>query len=98
MGWHVILEKDRIGVCRHFKNGKPRKTPDVNLAYDEFTYDIDFDWKTGETIETKRESVRPYRLDCRAFNAAKTYGKLASALAAFLTEARQLAPNRQTTG
>jgi len=91
MGWHVRLSDNAIAVHRFFKNGKPRKTPDVELSYHEYTVDMVVDLD-GTIREESRKSRRPYRLTSRNFVSAKTFNKTTSAVLAFIQEATTLAP------
>ena len=95
MGWHVKLSGDAISVHRFFKNGKPRKMPDIELSYNECTLDV-FIELDGTVKEEKRKSSRPYRLSSRNFASARTFGKMSGAVSAFLDETRALAPTNAT--
>jgi len=91
LGWHVEVAEDAISLHRFFKNGKPRKSPDIELSYNKYTFDafVDLD---GVFKEERRKSHRPYRLDTRNLATAKTFVKMSSAFACFLAEAKALAP------
>lgn len=91
-GWHVVVEPDSVGICRFFKNGKPRKTPVVLLRFIEWTEENECDAVTGEITFIKRRSARPYRLESVRFGQAKTFAILNSAVMAFLDEAREHTP------
>lgn len=93
LGWHVVASKDSISTHRFFKNGNPRKTPDVCLAYHEFVVDDVYDDDTGDFREEKRRSKRPYRVDSRRFSMGRSFGRIRNARALFLGEAYALAPN-----
>lgn len=94
LGWHVAFSEDEASVYRFFKNGKPRKTADVSLSYDEFVTDLFVD-DDGELHEDARHSTRPYRVDSLRFASGRTFGKLSRAAALFLEEAHGLAPQQQ---
>jgi hypothetical protein len=34
LGWHVVWSRDALSLHRRFKNGKPRKTPEVEIIYE----------------------------------------------------------------
>lgn len=91
LGWHVEVTDDEISLHRFFKNGKPRKSPDIRLSYNEYTFDafVDID---GVFKEERRKSQRPYRLDTQNHAIAKSFIKLSSAVASFLAEAKEHAP------
>jgi len=91
LGWHVAITEDSISVHRFFKNGKPRKTPDIELSYVEYTID-QFIEPDGTFKEERRKSSRPYRLASRNYAAAKAFKKMSGAVASFLNEAKALAP------
>lgn len=91
LGWHVQLSNDALKLARYFKNGKPRKTPDVQLIYDEyiFEYHIELD---GSEVEDRRKSKRPYRVTSCGFATARAFGKMSKAVALFRSEAAAHAP------
>lgn len=91
IGWHVEVDEDAISLHRFFKNGKPRKTPDIELIYNEYTFDA-FVEAGGNFKEEMRKSCRPYRLSARSLVNARTFAKMSSAVACFLAEAKALAP------
>jgi hypothetical protein len=91
LGWHIEVADDVISLHRFFMNGKPRKTPDMQLTYNEYTIDafVDID---GVFKEERRKSRRPYRVDSRNIRTAKTFTKISGAVTCFLAEAKVLAP------
>jgi len=96
LGWHIQLSDDAVSVHRSFKNGKPRKIPDVRLSYDEFNVDLVYDLDAEGMVEEKRKSSRPYRVESRNFGSARSFGRLSKASELFLDEARSLAPTNTT--
>ena len=59
LGWHVELTEHRISLHRRSKNGKPRKTNDVTMGFDEFTVEL-FDDFDGQGLQrVNRPSKRP---------------------------------------
>ena len=40
LGWHIQIEEDHLTLHRKFKNGKPLKGADVELYYEEYSFDI----------------------------------------------------------
>jgi hypothetical protein len=95
LGWHVAVGTDEIALFAHFKNGKPKKTPDVRLNYQQFVTELIMD-DDGELHETNGLSNRPYRLESKNFASARTFAKLSSAWPKFLDEAHSRAPQKLT--
>jgi hypothetical protein len=92
LGWKVYIQQDGISVHRYFKNGKPRKLPDVSLVYNEFTYDVYVDGDSDKIIEEERKSTRPYRVDSPSFETGRTFSDLSNAIILFLNKVKLLAP------
>jgi predicted DNA-binding transcriptional regulator YafY len=96
--WHVQLSEDSVSLHRFFKNGKPRKIPDVELHYSEFIVETVIDFAEDEASEEisereeRRRSQHPYHLSSLRFASTRTFVKMSTAIAAFLDEARSLAP------
>lgn len=86
LGWHVEVAEDSISLHGFFKNGKPRKSSDVSLDYEEFTYDY-----TDENGDHSRKSMRPYHVRSERL-VTRSFGSLSPAVALFWEEARHLAP------
>lgn len=95
LGWHVEISDYTISVHRFFKNGKPRKTSDIELSYAEYIIDAVIE-ADGTFKEERRKSSRPYRLTSRNYAAAKAFKKMSGAVAGFLIEAQALAPVKST--
>ena len=94
LGWHVELSRDAIGLHRFFKNGKPRKTPAVQLWYEELTTDF-FVELDGRQIEETRKSQLPYHV--RSERAAtRSFVRVSRAIEMFWDEARSLKPHGAT--
>jgi hypothetical protein len=85
--------EDRIAVYGYFKNGKLRKTPDVQLNYDEFIVELVDDFDGAGLKEERRKSSRPYHVYSRNLRAARSFGNILPAAALLMDEARKLAPN-----
>lgn len=94
LGWHVQVSENAIGLHRFFKNGKPRKTPDVHLVYEEFTTDL-FVELGGQQTEDTRKSKLPYHVRSERVP-TRSFARVSSAVAAFWDEARHLAPRGAT--
>ena len=91
LGWHVELTEHRISLHRRLKNGKPRKTNDVTMGFDEFSVDL-FDDFDGQGLQrVTRPSKRPYNVSSVSLP-TRTFVRLSGALPLFLDEARKLAP------
>lgn len=92
LGWHVDLGQDQIGLARFFKNGKPRKTPEVGLTFSPLTVDMfdDFDGRGLQTVE--RPSKRPYAVFSPGLSTTRTFTAIGRAAALFWEEARRHAP------
>ncbi len=90
LGWHVETTDTSVSVHRYFRNGKPRKGPDVAILFNEFAVDAWDDghgWR-GDAVK----STRPYYVSSPNFDRARTVARLSLAVALFLEEARKLAP------
>lgn len=96
LGWHVRASENTIALHNFFKNGKIRKTPDVQLNCDEFIVDLVDDFDGLGIKEERRKSSRPYHVYSRSFASARSFGKMSKAVAVFLDEARNLAPANAT--
>ena len=88
LGWHVNIEPDCISLHRFFKNGKPRKSSDVSLAYEEYTYDTVIDLGGATHTENARKSLRPWSVRAKNMN-TRVFKYLSKATAAFLEQARR---------
>ena len=89
-GWHVETTDNSVSVHRCFKNGKPRKGPDVSILFNEFAIDA---WDDGQGWrEEAVRSTRPYYVSSPNFDRAHTFARMSLAVATFLDEARKLAP------
>ena len=91
LGWAIRLEKDCLKLCSRFKNGKERKTPEIELSYEEMTFDLVFDGQEMKAIN-HRKKERPWTLRGKKKNTT-TFGQLNKAQVAFWEWARELAPN-----
>ena len=90
LGWHIEVDKDYLASYRKFKNGKPLKSFEVSLGYEEYTYDLSMD-EDGNFLEVKRKKVKPWTL--RAKNQyTRSYGNFGSAASVFLDLADSIAP------
>jgi len=92
LGWHVNISDNDISLHRFFKNGKPRKTADLSLWYDEYTQDLVMG-EDGSLQIHERKSSRPFHLRSKNYAVTKTFLKMSSAITGFLNEAKTLAPN-----
>jgi hypothetical protein len=86
LGWYVELTENRIYLHRFLKNGKPRKSYEVTMGFDEFTADL-FDNFDGLGLQTvTRPSQRPYNVSSTSLP-TRTFVRLSGALPLFLEEA-----------
>jgi hypothetical protein len=92
MGWHVELLEDSISLFSYFKNGKPKRGAEVLLSYYEFSSESYFEPESGEMIESKKKSIRPFRVSSKNFPMARTFSRLEKAIELFNAEAKILAP------
>lgn len=95
LGWHIHEEVEFFGVGGYFKNGKPRKTPSIAIAFFDRSTEEVYDGTINDFVEVKRELTgreRPWRVDSWRFNEGKTFSSLPSALQLFLQEVRDSDP------
>jgi len=100
-------------VYAYFKNGKPRKRTPISLMYSTASRDIEEDDEDGSisitiTLEgtrierearpRPRRRGRPYYLTVRDAATTRTFAHGSHAVAAFLGEARRLAPRQEGGG
>lgn len=97
VGW--LVEGDGaefFSVGTYFKNGKPRKTPSVLIAYYDpsLREDLDIDG-SGDIIYVPHQvsgNERPWRVDSWRFEQGKTFKNLQFALEVFTDEVRASDP------
>ena len=89
IGWHVEiqlsqnLEVASLSLHGYFKNGKIRKTPELQINYNKYTTESVFDGETGDFTERLKEMTRPYYVKGR------TFGKIDHAVEVFLEGAQK---------
>lgn len=94
-GWYIHQKNNMIGVGTRFKNGKPKKTPDIAIRYfNHSTYSI---WDLGKndivTVEKEKTGMeRPWRVDSKRFKNGRTFKNLHSAVELFMKEVRESGP------
>jgi hypothetical protein len=95
-GWHIHQSENFFGVGGYFKNGKPKKTPSIAIAFflptTETVYDLDKD----DFVEVERQITgreRPWRVDSHTQKQGKTFSKLQSAMEFFVSEVEDSDPN-----
>jgi hypothetical protein len=86
LGWYVRTEQDSLFLSTYFKNGKPKRTPIIELSYCEFV-ETD-EWLPGNETPEIRKSTRPYRLRVKGEN-TRAFAKFSSAAANFMKAANQ---------
>lgn len=95
-GWRIEFAEDRgdfptktISIFGSFKNGKPRKTPSVQLEWSQFAWDI-ADVGSGEIEKiNKRPRVRPFSV--RGGGDTTAFSAMDRAMHVFLERAERLA-------
>jgi hypothetical protein len=93
LGWHIERDTktfqiadsheqhcEHLFLYSHFKNGKLRKSPDIELSFEALTWDVFADSETPENI---RKRVRPWTIRARK-KQTKNYGNLDKAADLFL--------------
>jgi len=94
-GWHICEESDSFGIATRFKNGKPKKTPSVQIRYFDRSTELVFDMDNQEPRTVPRELTgheRPWRVDSWRFKEGKAVRELRRAFAVFIAEARASSP------
>ena len=94
-GWYIHEGPNMLGVGTCFKNGKPRKTPSIAVAFFVRSTDLVWDIECDDLVEVKRESTgqeRPWRVDSWRFKEGKSFRLLHSAVEMFLSEVRDSDP------
>ena len=92
LGWHIENCNDSLSLHNRFKNGKPRKSSDISLNYEEYAYDALYG-DDGEFHEEKRKKVKPWTVRSKDMD-TRTYGHFDAAANMFIDWAESLAPNR----
>jgi hypothetical protein len=91
LGWIVLHDGNTLSLNRKFKNGKPIKTPDVELQFEAVAYELVFNG--DEVVEANhRDRLRPWVIRARDQN-TKTFGDFGKAQLTFVEFAKLLAPN-----
>lgn len=92
LGWHTELQETQLTLHRTFKSGKPLKTSDVSLNYEEYASDfvVGLDGELRE--ENVRNRPRPWVVRAKKMDTG-TFSALDKAAEIFLQHARSLAPN-----
>lgn len=92
MGWFITSENNSyLALHSFFKNGKPKKTPDISILYSEYSEEIVYDSDRNEFINVRKKMQKPWSV--RAINqTTRTYAKLNSALETFITFAKSYSP------
>lgn len=90
-GWHVKAEDDSVELSRLFKNGKPRKTPDLALCFSPVVTRRELDWETKTWVEvTVDSSSKPWKLSCQG-SETRSFKSLERAFDAFIGDVKRLA-------
>jgi hypothetical protein len=91
LGWHIEHDSDRLSLHRKFKTGKPLKSSDVSLDYEEYAYDLVVDSDGEMHRENQRKRQRPWTVRSKD-QVTKTYSHLDKAAEFFMEWAELLAP------
>jgi len=83
-GLHIDLQENSISLHEYFKNGKPKKTACAGIEYHEYVIEFDWDDDTGEEIEIRKKSKRPWYVYSNTFDNAHTLSHLRKAVELFL--------------
>ncbi len=96
LGWHIRTDfsEDYACISLHgkFKNGNIKKEPDLNFAYKRLVEESYFDGDDWVMPEPPRESTRPFGVYGK-FTKGGPYGKIERAMAVFVKEAVENAPD-----
>lgn len=94
-GWHVDFHDDHLGLCRFFKNGKPRKGATVSISYIDRSTTLVWDLAANDLVEMPVDTAnaRPWRVDSERFKEGRTFGRLDRAIDIFLEEAANINPS-----
>jgi hypothetical protein len=92
-GWHVFSSEEQLAVGEYFKNGKPRQSAVVSIAYFEPTGQLYVDvFAPGGDLEVKHLPTtgheRPWRVDSPRQTQGRTFKDLRSAMSHFIDEVR----------
>ena len=88
-GWHIHKSDEMFGVGSYFKNGKPKKTPSIAIAFFDPSTEVVWDIEANGLVEKQRSLTgreRPWRVDSWRFKEGKTFGLLYSAMELFMEE------------
>ena len=92
LGWGASFSENRIELRRFFKNGKPRKTPDLYLAYEEYIFEYYYD-EEMEVVTTKKTRERPWIVSIK--NKVSVFSHKEKAMDKFFAAACEHAPAKQ---
>ncbi len=94
-GWYIHQTDNTFGVGTCFKNGKPKKTPSIAVAFYDTSRETVWDFDQDDFVEVEKEPSgreRPWRVDSWRFKQGKTFGLLHSAMEMFVEEVRGSSP------
>jgi len=84
LGWHIKVSDEEIGLYRLYKNGNQRKTPDVLIGFQEFTYYEEYSEEKANFVYHKKLSVRPWHVSSKQLNKNTSYKYLSKAMRTFV--------------
>jgi len=95
LGWFVqCSQDDHAQLFRYFKNGKLRKTSDIDISCNEYTYDLVYGADGVERKENYRKSKRPWVVRAKG-STTSSFSILHKAITKFIDHANILAPKNE---
>lgn len=91
LGWHVNINDSELTLHRVRKNGNPLKGHDVQLYYEEYSFDLVMGLDGEFREENKQKRTRPFGVRAKSFS-TKTFSILGKAVPIFLEQAEKLSP------
>lgn len=101
-GWHIesqlFGDQQFLGLYARFKNGNPKKMPEIELSYEKYAYQMVVDWESdSEYLEVEPkitgEKKRPWTVRAKK-QTTKSFGSLDKAAIPFLEWAEIYAPSK----
>jgi hypothetical protein len=85
LGWFVKLENsESLSLYSYFKNGKLKKTYDINISYEKFSTEEIYDPDTDNFIVEKKEKQKPWCVRAKG-ETTRSLSTLPNAIEIFLT-------------
>lgn len=96
LGWHVTFTSDSISLHKKFKNGNPRKTSEVSIYFDEYTFEMYADWDSERSFTPEveeRKKMNPYMFSAKNEQTCG-FKTLEKSVRKFVKFSELLAPNK----